>query len=827
MKILDIKNKLEEKSGDNLEFYFSNPQEEITTLLTDSRNYFNPKGTLFFAIKTKGGNDGHCYLRQLYEKGIRNFIIEYIPDEFKLSGYDDVNFIKVPNSIEALTVTGSQNRGRAGEIVAVTGSRGKTTIKEMIFQMMEPYKSISRSPRSFNSKIGVPLSLWQISTDSDIALIEAGISRQGEMKILSETIQPDTVIFTNIGEAHSNGFESMDDKAKEKTLLAKDDSVKTIIYPLDSSLLDSNLNSLRNEKKLLRWSLNNPEADLYIKATKESLDYFWHKEGHSLKINLEKEYDIENLAGALAFMLHEGVPHEEIKKRFENLHRINTRLNVTDGVNGCSIILDSYTSDLSSLLPAIDFMRRRRMPSQSLTLIISDLHYEGVSTEETYKEIGKLVKEAGITRFIGIGRNLQLHKDNFPQGSQFYSTTESFLKDFSASDFNDEIILLKGSPEFDFEQILEQLEAKKHETVLEVNLDAILRNYNYFRSHVPSGTGVIAMVKASGYGAGSYEIAKTLQDAGASYLAVAALDEGIDLRKNGIVMPIMVMNPRAANYKALFNNRLEPVIYSMSMLKTLVEEAGKYKVGAYPVHIKLDTGMHRMGFEENEIEILSKILLDADNIKVTSIFSHLATADCLDMDEFTFGQLDRFEKMSSEIIETLNYPVKRHILNSAGILRFPEYHYDFIRLGIGLYGANTLPEEIEKPLATVSTLRTVIIAIREIEGDEAVGYSRKGAIKGKTRIATLPIGYADGMNRKFGNGNIKVLVNGKKVPTIGNICMDATMIDVTGLDCKEGDLVEIFGENMSVQALADTLETIPYEILTSVSPRVKRVYFRE
>lgn len=823
MRSKEIERVLRERFQKNFSAKLSYEEAEIDTLLNDSRNNFQPATTLFFAIRTPGGNDGHNFIKELYRKGVRNFVVETYSEEW--DGLKGSNFYIVPDSIAALKAIGETHRSGAREIVAITGSRGKTTLKEIIFQLIENEKRISRSPRSFNSKIGVPLSLWNISDGSDIALIEAGISKKGEMQNLADSIKPDTVLFTNIGEAHSHGFSSRQEKADEKALLAKGENVTTVIYPLDYEELDKALSDLQREKRVITWSFKDPEADIFIELKSGKLEYTWEGEKYRLDVDIQKDYDLENIAGALAFMLKEGVAHEVIKEKMSHLPRINTRLNVTEGINGCNIILDSYTSDLSSLLPAIDFMSRRKMPYQTKTLVISDLRHEGGI--DIYPEIARIVKQAGINRFIGIGENITLNSPLFPEGSKFFKDTNEFLKELSASDFNDEIILLKGSEEFGFEKILEQLEAKKHETVLEVNLDALLRNYNYFKSSVPSSTGVIAMVKAFGYGIGSYEISKTLQDAGASYLAVAALDEGIDLRNKGIVMPIMVMNPRAANYRSLFNNRLEPVVYSMSMLYTLIYEAKKYGVGEYPMHIKLDTGMHRMGFQPGEIGMLKNFLTKAKNIKVASIFSHLATADCLDMDSYTLGQLERFEKMSTEIISALTYPVKRHILNTAGILRFPEYHYDLVRLGIGLYGANTLPPTIEKPLSTVCTLRSVIICIREVEKDEAIGYSRKGRINMPSKIATVPIGYADGMNRKFGNGAVKVLVNGCAVPTIGNICMDATMIDVTGIDCKEGDSVEIFGENMSVQTLSDTLDTIPYEILTSVSPRVKRIYYRE
>ncbi|MDE6028037.1 MAG: alanine racemase, partial [Muribaculaceae bacterium] len=537
--------------------------------------------------------------------------------------------------------------------------------------------------------------------------------------------------------------------------------------------------------------------------------------------------DIENAANALSFMLVAGIDAETIAERFHNLHKIGTRLNVSEGVNGCSIILDQYTSDFSSLRPALDFIRRRRTPDQSLTLILSDLHHEDLDSGELYKEIARLIEKAGVRRFIGVGPVLKSHESLFPANSLFYENPSQLISDLSTSDFNDEIILIKGSPEYPLDGAAEMLETRKHETVLEVNLDSIISNYNYFRSSLPQGVGIVCMVKASGYGAGSYEIAKTLQDCGAAYLAVAVLDEGIELRRKGITMPIMVMNPKVVNYKSMFANRLEPEIYSFEMLEDVITEARKNGINEYSVHIKLDTGMHRMGFIEEELPRLMEILNSHAEVVPRSVFSHLATADCPDMNDYTELQLSRFARYTDYMLAHYPKRILRHVLNSAGILRYPQYHYDMARLGIGLYGANTLPPEMEKPLAVVSTLRTVIIAMRDYEPGETIGYGRHGVISRKSRIATIPIGYADGMNRHFGRGNVSVLVKGRWAPTIGNICMDACMIDVTGIDCRVGDSVEIFGRNAPLQRLADTLETIPYEVLTSVSPRVKRVYYRE
>ncbi len=819
----------------------------ITSLLIDSRSLADPAGTLFFAIPTKG-NDGHKYIPELYNRGVRNFVVNEIPTS--LQHCAEANWLKVENTIDALQKIASRPDSFNGHILGITGSRGKTTLKEWIYQLMEPLSDISRSPRSFNSQIGVPLSMWEIGNDTSLAIIEAGISRKDEMPRLARCILPDTVIITNIGDAHAEGFDSKEEKAAEKLLLADTPNTKTIIYCTDYPEIAKAVTKYAGKKELIGWSLIDKNATIFITSKQcekgeMEIEYTFraktdstcahlqadpvsaHPETNSFTAPLENEVDIENTANALAFMLSRGIQADVIAERFRHLHKIGTRLNVTEGVNGCSVILDSYTSDFSSLRPALDFMRRRRIPRQSSTLVLSDLHHETTSPDLLYAEIADMIRVAGIDRFIGVGKALSAHRSLFPDNALFFESTTSLLKNLSTSDFSDEIILLKGSPEYSFKDVAEMLETRKHETVLEVNLDAIVSNYNYFRSNLPSSCGIVCMVKASGYGAGSYEIAKTLQDCGAAYLAVAVLDEGIELRRQGITMPVMVMNPKVVNYKSMFANRLEPEIYSFAMLHDVIAEAEKNGITEYPIHIKLDTGMHRMGFVEEELPALMDILEKTDAVRVKSTFSHLATADCPDMDDFTELQLSRYRRYTDYMLSRSKYPILRHVLNSAGMLRYPEHHYDMARLGIGLYGANTLPPEMEKPLAVVSTLRTVIIAIREYEPGETVGYGRWGKIERHSKIATLPIGYADGMNRHFGRGNISVMVNGKEAPTIGNICMDACMIDVTGIDCEVGDSVEIFGQNMPVQRLADVLDTIPYEILTSVSPRVKRIYFRE
>lgn len=808
---------------------------DIHYLLTDSRSLSVASETCFFAISSST-RDGADYIPELYSKGVRVFVCSHLPachHELK-----DATFFETPDTVEALQKIASYHPLFNGTMVAITGSRGKTTLKEWIFQLMEPLEDIIRSPRSFNSKIGVPLSLWEIQPDTGVALIEAGISKTGEMQRLAECIRPDVTIITNIGEAHNEGFRSIADKSREKTLLAAYPTVKTVIYNADSLYPGSDIQRMCADKKMLGWSRSDKSTPVYIQiessdTDKLKINYTYRESSENRAVtgyfeaSLKSEEDIENACHALTFMLSRGITPEVIAERFGELHKIGTRLNVIEGINSCSIIFDSYTSDFSSLRPAIDFMNRRTTPDMEPMLILSDLRHESHGNTDIYSRIASLVKISGIRKFIGIGESLGAHSSLFGKEARFYATTEDFINNISLSDFENNIILLKGAPEFRFEKILQLLEARTHETVLEVNLDSIIKNYNYFRSHLPQGTGMIAMVKASGYGAGSYEIAKTLQDCGAAYLAVAVLDEGVDLRKRGITMPIMVMNPKVVNYRAMFANDLEPEIYSLSMLSDVIREAGRYGISHYPVHIKLDTGMHRMGFSEEELPAVMDMLGAQNHVTAKSVFTHLATADCIDMDDYTLQQLDRFKRYSDYMLSRSETPILRHVLNSAGILRFSDYHYDMVRLGIGLYGANTLPPDIERPLAVVSSLRTVIIAIRDRKAGETIGYGRRGVLQRDSRIATIPIGYADGMNRHFGCGAISVKVNGCDAPTIGNICMDACMIDVTGIDCSEGDAVEIFGTQADVQRLADVLGTIPYEILTSVSPRVKRVYYRE
>lgn len=815
---------------------------EVRVLLTDSRSLSDPSGSVFFALRTPRG-DGHRYLSELYRQGVRMFVVEEIPED--ADAMPDAVWLRTPDSLRALQKSGALGRQRARERVAITGSRGKTSLKEWLYQLLRRERKVWRSPRSYNSQVGVPLSVWSTPENTDLAILEAGVSRKGEMAPLADCIRPDAVIITNLGEEHSDGFSSMAEKGKEKLKLAATPGVRFVSMPANQILLDA-VRDLGLRIPVVTWEItesvqDNSEAVLLASVSGEGkerkISYRWKGipdlEGSSPEeqgrfyLPGGRREEVENAISALAYMLGAGIGSAPLREHGEELRHVDTRLDVSEGVNGCSVIRDSYTSDFGSLAPAIDFMRRRRAEGQTLTVILGDLMHEPRHSSETYAEVAALIRNSGIDRFIGVGPDLSAHSSLFPQGSLFFEDTSALLRELSTSDFSAEEILLKDAPGFGFERIKEMLELRTHETVLEVNLSAMVANFNYFRSLVSPGTGIIAMVKASGYGAGSLEIARTLQDAGAAYLAVAVLDEGIELRRQGITMPIMVMNPKVVNYRQMFAYHLEPEIYSLEMLRDVIREGTKCGVAEYPVHLKLDTGMHRMGLLEDEIPEAVRMLKDQKSVELSSVFSHLATADCLDLDYYTHGQLDLFRRLTDEMLRQMPRPFRRHILNSAGIIRFPESDYDFVRLGIGLYGVNTLPPEIEKPLERVSTLRTVIISLRRWKAGESIGYARKTILKRDSVIATLPIGYADGMDRHLGNGAASVLVNGEWAPTAGNICMDACMVDVTGIDCKVGDAVEIFGREAPVERLSDSLGTIPYEILTSVSPRVKRIYYNE
>lgn len=789
-----------------------NPNATVEDLLIDSRSLPGTRNPLFFALKTARA-DGHDYIATLYGKGVRNFVVDKCHDI--PSQYPDANFIIVGDTTDALRQIAANHRKRlAIPFVGITGSRGKTMVKEWLFSLLSPTMKVARSPRSYNSQIGVPLSLWQVDSSSTIALIEAGISRCGEMSHLREMISPDIVVITNICNEHDEGFASRSEKIAEKLELARNASV--LIYPAADQPLDTAIRSA--------IATGNLPKQLELVDSSAIAGEITPTEYPALT----EEWQLSNLATCIALLRRLGFNETTIKERTTLLKPIGTRLNVSEGVNHCMIIADDYTCDLHSLLPALDFVGRRTTADRTTTVILSDMNHETSSADYTYGATSRLCALRNVERVIGIGQEICAFSQLFPHGSSFFKNIDEALASLSPTDFDHELILVKGDSASGFDRIVHMLEARTHETVLEVNLDAMIGNYNFYRSKLAPQTGIVAMVKASGYGAGSYELAKSLQSRGAAYLAVAVLDEGIDLRKAGITMPIMVLNPKVLNYRLLFANNLEPEIFGFDILNEIIAEARKFGVTKYPVHIKLDTGMHRLGFLGQDLDKVIDIVSNQDNIIISSTFSHLATADCPTMNDYTELQLQTFDKWSQKITDAFPYKIKRHILNTAGIVRYPQYQYDMVRLGIGLYGVPVLNDGSEATLRQVSTLRTVIIALKEWEAGTTIGYGRRGRLSRKSVIATIPIGYADGINRHMGCGNVAFKVNGHSCPTVGNICMDICMIDVTDVpDVKVGDSVIIFGESNPVGQLAERLDTIPYELLTAVSPRVRRVYYSE
>jgi Alr-MurF fusion protein len=798
----------------------------IRWLLTDSRSLSFPEESLFFALRTNR-NDGHRYIADLYKRGLRNFVLS--DAVFDVNPFPEGNFIWVPDALAALQQLAAKHRMQFGcPVVAITGSNGKTIVKEWLWQVLRDDIFITRSPRSYNSQIGVPLSVWQMDEATELAIIEAGISEPSEMERLQSIIQPTLGLLTNILASHQENFHSMEEKATEKAKLFV--GCKTVVYCKDQVLSDQALRNVLPPDRLFGWSCVDSTAPLYIEQFPESglrtLIYYTYKgQKRSFILPFSDSPSIENALHCLAVMVLRGLLAPVIAVRMGALEPVAMRLEVKEGKNGCVIINDSYNADVNALELALDFQSRRTAGAHmKKTLILSDILQSGRKAEELYKTVANMVERKQIDRFIGVGYELSAHAYLFPMESQFYLQTDRLLLSGLLDQLRNESILIKGSRTFGFEEVCERLSLKVHETVLEVNLDALVHNVNYFRSRLLPKTQMICMVKAAGYGNGALEIAKTLQAHSVDMVAVAVADEGVELRHGGIHIPIFVMNPEFGSFATIFEHKLEPEIYSFKLLEAFIREAEREGVRNYPIHLKLDTGMHRLGFEEKEIEELLHRLKGQESLRVRSVFSHLAGADEDVFDGFTGYQLALFERLSTRIQEAFPHRILRHILNSAGIDRFPEHQYDMVRLGIGMYGISAVDE---KTLRNVSSLKTMILQIKELNAGESVGYSRKGMLNRNSRIATLPIGYADGLDRHLGNGVGEVLIHGRRAPFIGNICMDACMVDVTDMLAEEGDEVVLFGDGLPLSEVAGKLGTIPYEILTSISNRVKRIYYQE
>ena len=809
---------------------------QIGWLLTDSRSLCFPEETLFFALKT-ARNDGHRYIADLYRRGVRNFVVSTVPSGFADgSSVADANFLVVPSPLAALQRLAERHRDEFNiPIVGITGSNGKTMVKEWLYQLLSPQFTVTRSPKSFNSQIGVPLSVWLLNEQTEIGLFEAGISQMGEMEALCDIIQPTIGVLTSLGAAHQENFRSLEEKCMEKLQLFH--GAKVLAYNSDDDIISRCIRRFAFKGEKIGWSRENQSAPLYISSITSdncstSVSYIYKGTRGRYTLPFFDEASLQCSFACAAIALYLGVSSDQLAERMSQLEPVAMRLEVKEGQHGCTLINDSYNSDINSLDIALDFMSRREGTRR--TLVLSDIFQSGKTDADLYAEVNALCMKRGVSRIIGIGPRITASAGLFLVGEKsFFATTEDFLNSETFRSLHDEVILIKGARPFGFDRITEQLEQKVHETILEVNLNAVVDNLNYYRSFLKPETKLVCMVKADAYGAGAVEVAKTLQDHRVDYLAVAVADEGVTLRRNGITQNIMIMNPEMTAFKTMFDYDLEPEVYSFRLMDALIHAAEKQGITGWPVHIKLDTGMHRLGFDpEKDIDEVIRRLKGQNAIIPRSVFSHFVGSDSDDFDSFSAMQFQKFDVASQKLQAAFSHKILRHMDNSAAIEHFPERQLDMCRLGLGLYGydprANASLLTPHSPLKCVSTLKTTILQLRHVPKDETVGYSRKGVLTRDSVIAAIPIGYADGLNRHLGRGACYCLVNGQKAPYVGNICMDVAMIDVTDIpSVHEGDTVEIFGEHLPATVLSDVLQTIPYEVLTSVSNRVKKVYFQD
>ena len=797
----------------------------VRWLLTDSRSLCFPEETLFFALRSKR-NDGHRYIDDLYRRGVRSFVVEQVPEHPQA----DANYLKVPSTLAALQRLAERHRDEFSiPIVGITGSNGKTMVKEWLYQLLLPSQRIVRSPRSYNSQIGVPLSVWLLNEQTEIGIFEAGISQPGEMMALHDIIQPTVGVLTSLGSAHQENFRSLEEKCLEKLELMH--GTQALVYPSDDNTVSRCIRRLQYQGEKIGWSRTDCQAAFFVKE--QTIDgqtahvtYIYKGEQGDYTIPFIDDASIDDSIICAATVLHLGLTPADLAERMPHLDPVAMRLEVKEGQCGCTLINDSYNSDVNSLDIALDFMSRRPdEQGRSRTLILSDIYQSGEQAGELYRQVNDLCMKRGIDKLIGIGDEISAQSQTFLVGKKFFfATTQDFLASTVFHQLRDEVILIKGARNFGFERISELLEQKVHETILEVNLGALVDNLNYYRSFLKPETKMVCMVKADAYGAGAVEVAKTLQDHRVDYLAVAVADEGVALRRAGITANIMIMNPEMTSFKTMFDYDLEPEVYSFRLLDALVKAARKEGITGWPVHIKLDTGMHRLGFNVSEIDLLIDRLKHQQAVIPRSVFSHFVGSDSDQFDDFSARQFQLFDEGSRRLQAAFSHKILRHMDNSAGIEHFPERQMDMCRLGLGLYGVNPRNNEM---LSTVSTLKTTILQLRHVKAGDSVGYSRRTILERDSVIGAIPIGYADGLNRHLGNRHGYCLVNGQRAEYVGNICMDVAMIDVTGIDCHEGDRVEIFGRNLPVTVLSDTIDTIPYEVLTAVSNRVKRVYYQD
>ncbi len=803
--------------------------QPVRYLSFDSRTILSGRETLFFALKNNR-NDGHNYIADAQNREVTSFVVSQLP-ELQPNSISS-NYILVENTLEALqSLAGYHRRKFHYPVTAITGSNGKTVVKEWLAEILGKQLHVVRSPRSYNSQIGNPLSVWLMDDNFDMALFEAGISIPGEMSRLERILQPDHGIFTHLGNAHLENFESQEALVLEKIKLFANCSL--VVYCKDFELLQHLIHTatFNNHPKFFTWSLGE-DADLKVLSTVSSgteteIKATFKGKDSTITIPFTDGAHIENAIHCWAYLLAIGFPPAVFMECFPHLPAISMRLEIKKGINGCAIIDDSYNSDTASLVNALDFlMQQKDTRKLSSTIVLSDILQSGKNPEQLYREVAEYIQLRNITRLIGIGKTISNFSELFKVDvKRFYSDTEEFLAQFQEADFRNELILLKGARSFRFDRISSKLQEKRHQTVMEINLSAMVHNLNYYRRQLLPETRVMAMVKAFSYGTGSVEVAKILQFHRVDYLAVAIADEGMELRNAGIELPIVVMNPEEHSFSTMIENRLEPNIYRFSLLQSFEEALKRSAVSNFPIHIKIDTGMKRLGFDSaEEIQKLIKYILKRDTVYVRSVFTHLAVSEDPFQDDFTRFQFRLFHQLCQPIVESFDYKILLHLLNSAGIERFPEMQLDMVRLGIGLYGASS---GASSQLRNVATLKSTISQLKTVQPGETVGYGRSFVAKNLTRIAVIPIGYADGYSRRLGNGVGNVLINGHIAPVTGSVCMDMCMADVTKIPCQEDDAVVLFGEGQPVSQVAEWMDTIPYEVLTTVGQRVKRIYFEE
>jgi alanine racemase len=801
------------------EFLQKKSETGIARLLLDSRKIVQPAEALFIAIAGPR-HDGHLFLRDVYQKGVRNFLVE---KQIDVSELPDANIIRVESARNALQQIAAAHRNRfTYTVIGITGSNGKTIVKEWLNTLLADEYNIVRSPKSYNSQIGVPLSVWNMESTHNLGIFEAGISMPGEMENLRKVILPDIGIFTSIGTAHSENFLSRRQLIGEKlNLFTKTD---ILILPEDADLMQLVIPWMNEREIHFVPSAENAVTHNHHNATEVRIK--WNDSSLQFDIPFTDKASVENTMTCIYTLLVMAYTPSEIQQRLSRLTPLEMRLQLLNGENECVIVNDAYSNDLQSFEIALDFLGQHARGREK-AVILSDVFQSGLNESELHERIAALLGSRKIEKFTGIGKSMMRHQNVYPEGSLFFENTDDFLAQRNAGDYHKQALLIKGARDFRFERIVSMLQEKTHDTILEIDLGAMAHNLNYFKSKIRPSTRLMVMVKAFGYGSGSNEVASLLEFNKVDYLAVAYTDEGVALRKAGISLPVMVMNPEKSSLPTLIRYKLEPEIYSFRTLENFIRALHSADtILPYNIHIKLDTGMHRLGFEPGDIDRLASILASRPDLRIASVFTHLAATDEPGHDDFTRNQLKKLD----QLVEQLNAVVKQkfivHALNTGGIERFPEAQYNMVRLGIGLYGVSASGEE-QRHLQQVSKLKTVISQIREVPEGDSIGYSRKFVAPRRMQIATIPVGYADGLRRGMSNGKGHVIIKGQKAPIVGNVCMDMTMVDITNIDCEEGDEVEIFGGTITLNDFASMCQTIPYEVLTSISQRVKRIYLQD